>query len=328
MEAGKKKVEILDGINDAFLRILKNNTAGSPMDENIKWTNLTEQRMAELLKKDGYNVGIKVVKRLLKENNFRKRKPFKSIAGGNSEFRDDQFKNIESLKNLYISNGNPVISMDVKKKELIGKFSRGGELYTQERINVNDHDFRSQSTGMAVPHGIYDYTLNKGYINIGTSHDTSEFARDCLLEWWRRYGRKIYKNATSILILCDCGGSNNARYYIFKEKLIELSDKIGIEVRIAHYPPYTSKYNSIEHRLFPHVTRACKGLIFNCLDIVKEAMSQTSTKTGLEVFVDIIDKTYETGLKVKKGFKDNMRIVFDKVLPKWNYWTTPIKLAT
>jgi hypothetical protein len=328
VEAGKKKVEILHGINDVFLQILKNNTAGSPMDENIKWTNLTEQRMEELLKEDGYNVGIKVVKQLLKKNNFRKRKPFKSIAGGNSEFRDDQFKNIESLKSLYISNGNPVISMDVKKKELIGEFSRGGELYTQERINVNDHDFRSQSTGMVVPHGIYDYTLNKGYINIGTSHDTSEFGCDCILEWWQKYGSKIYKKANSILILCDCGGSNNARYYIFKEKLIELSDKIGIEIRIAHYPPYTSKYNPIEHRLFPHVTRACKGLIFNCLDIVKEAMSQTSTKTGLEVFVDIIDKTYETGLKVKEGFKENMRIVFDKILPKWNYWTTPIRLAT
>jgi hypothetical protein len=328
VEAGKKKLKTLLGINDTFLRILKNNTAGSPMCENIKWTNLTERRIAELLQYEGYNVGIKVVKQLLEENNFRKRKPFKSIAGGNSEFRDVQFKNIESLKNIYISNGNPVISMDVKKKELIGKFSRGGELYTQERINVNDHDFRSQSTGMAVPHGIYDYIQNKGYLNIGISHDTSKFGCDCILQWWYKYGRKIYKHANSILILCDCGGSNNARYYIFKEKLIELSDKIGIEIRIAHYPPYTSKYNPIEHRLFPHVTRACKGLIFNCLDIVKEAMSQTSTKTGLEVFVDIIDKTYETGLKVKEGFKENMRIVFDKVLPKWNYRTIPESLAT
>ena len=135
MEAGKKKLKTLLGLNDTFLRILKNNTAGSPMCENIKWTNLTERRIAELLQYEGYNVGIKVVKQLLEENNFRKRKPFKSIAGGNSEFRDVQFKNIESLKNIYISNGNPVISMDVKKKELIGKFSRGGELYTQERIN-------------------------------------------------------------------------------------------------------------------------------------------------------------------------------------------------
>ena len=152
------------GINDAFLRILKDNTAGSPIDQKIKWTNLTKPQIADLLQKAGYNVGVKVVKQLLDRNNFRKRKPFKSISGGNSELRDDQFQNIECLKIIYISNGNPVISMDVKKKELIGEFSRGGELYTQERINVNDHDFRSQSTGMAVPHGIYDYTLNKGYI--------------------------------------------------------------------------------------------------------------------------------------------------------------------
>jgi len=328
VEAGKKKLKTLTGINDIFLRILKDNTAGSPMDENVKWTNLTERRIAELLQFKGYNVGIKIVKQLLCINKFRKRKPFKSIAGGKSKFRDEQFKNIECLKNIYISNGNPVISMDVKKKELIGEFSRGGELYTQEKINVNDHDFRSQSIGMAVPHGIYDYAQNKGYITIGTSHDTSEFGCDCLLQWWQKYGKMIYKNSNSILILCDCGGSNNARYYIFKEKLIELSDKIGIEIRIAHYPPYTSKYNPIEHRLFPHVTRACKGLIFSGLSIIKEAMSQTSTKTGLEVFVGIIDKTYEIGLKVREGFKENMRIGFDKVLPKWNYWTTPIKLAT
>lgn len=141
--------------------------------------------------------------------------------------------------------------------------------------------------------------------------------------WWQKYGSEIYKNANSILILCDCGGSNNARYYIFKEILIELSDKIGIEIRKAHYPPYTSKYNPIELRLFSHITRACRGLIFNSLNIIKEAISQTSTKTGLEVFVGVIDKTYETGLKVKEGFKENMRIVFDEVLPKWNYWTTP-----
>jgi len=328
VEAGKKKLELMPGINEAFLQILKNNTAGSPMDENIKWTNLTRPRIAFLLQEAGYNVGVKVVKQLLKKNNFRKRKPFKSLAGGNSRFRDEQFKNIECLKNIYIENGNPVISMDVKKKELIGNFYRGGELYTQERINVNDHDFKSKSIATAVPHGIYDLTKNKGYINIGISHDTSEFGCDCILKWWEKYGSKIYKNVNSILILCDCGGSNNARYYIFKEKLSELADKIGIEIRIAHYPPYTSKYNPIEHRLFPHIARACKGLIFDSIKTVKDAMMQATTKTGLKVFVNVIDKTYATGQKVKEGFKENMRIIFDEILPQWNYRAVPERLAT
>ncbi|OGV20539.1 MAG: transposase [Lentisphaerae bacterium GWF2_38_69] len=130
------------------------------------------------------------------------------------------------------------------------------------------------------------------------------------------------------MILCDCGGSNNARYYIFKAQLQELANEIGIEIRIAPYPPYTSKYNPIEHRLFPHVTRACKGLIFDSIKTIKEAISQTTTKTGLEVLVDVTEKIYKTGLKVKEEFKKNMKIIFDKLLPKWNYRAVPESLAT
>lgn len=206
---------------------------------------------------------------------------------------------------------------------MIGNFSRGGELYTQERVHVNDHDFRSQSDGIAIPHALYDLGKNTGFITIGTSHDTSEFACDCIYRWWKQIGKSEYTDATSILILCDCGGSNNARYYIFKEKLQMLADKIGTEIRIAHFPPYTSKYNPIEHRLFPHVTHACKGLIFNDIKIVKEAMANTKTKKGLRTIVSVVDKIYETGKKVSEGFKENMRIRFDELLPKWNYRAVP-----
>lgn len=176
---------------------------------------------------------------------------------------------------------------------------------------------------MAIPHGLYDIGLNLGYITIGDSHDTSEFACDCTYKWWQEHGRFNYQNAGSILLLCDCGGSNNARYYIFKEKLQELVNKIGIEIRIAHYPPYTSKYNPIEHRLFPHVTRACKGVIFKSLEIVKEHMGRAGTKTGLKVISSIIGKKYETGKKVADNFKETMKIVFDKFLPQWNYKAVP-----
>ncbi len=206
---------------------------------------------------------------------------------------------------------------------MIGNFSRGGELYTQERVHVNDHDFRSQSDGIAIPHALYDLGQNTGFITIGTSHDTSEFACDCIGQWWKQIGKLEYTDANSILILCDCGGSNNARYYIFKEKLQMLADKIGTEIRIAHFPPYTSKYNPIEHRLFPHVTHACNGLIFNDIKIVKEAMANTKTKKGLRTVVSVVNKIYETGKKVTEGFKENMRIRFDEILPKWNYRAVP-----
>ncbi len=153
-----------------------------------------------------------------------------------------------------------------------------------------DHDFPSLAEGVAIPHGLYDIFRNIGYVTIGTSHDTVEFAMDCIRGWWQTYGHYNYPTATSILLLCDCGGSNNARYYIFKEALQNLVNELGIEIRVAHYPPYTSKYNPIEHRLFPHVTRVCQGVIFESVEIVRDLVASTNTKTGLKVFASIIDK--------------------------------------
>ena len=172
---------------------------------------------------------------------------------------------------------------------------RDGHLYTREELHTFDHDFPSLADGVIIPHSIYDLQLNTGYIQLGTSHDTTEFACDSLRHWWYTYGRPT---ATSILVLCDGGGSNSSRYYIFKQDLQALADEIGVEIRIAHYPPYCSKYNPIEHRMFPHVTRACQGVIFTTIEIVKELMEKTHTEPGLKVFVHIMDQVYQTGRKV------------------------------
>lgn len=206
---------------------------------------------------------------------------------------------------------------------MIGNFFRPGKLYTQERIRVHDHDFRSLAQGLAVPHGLYDVYRNIGYITIGTSHDTSEFASACIRNWWFDHGQFDYPQATAILLLCDCGGSNNARYYIFKQDLQQLADELGIEIRIAHFPPYTSKYNPIEHRLFPHLTRACQAVVLKSVELVKELMSSAKTKTGLEVFASILDKPFATKRKVADDFKETMRIHFDDYLPQWNYTAIP-----
>ena len=215
------------------------------------------------------------------------------------------------------------MSMDVKKKELIGNFFRDGKVYTQEIINVYDHDFASQADGKVVPHGLYDMHRNVGYITLGVSNDTSEFACECVRQWWFNYGKTEYPNSTQVLLLCDCGGSNNARYYIFFDTLQKLSNELNIEIRIAHYPPYTSKYNPIEHRLFPHITRACKGAIFKTVDIANDLIGRASTSKGLKVFSSVLDKTFETGRKYADGFKENMKIKFDNFLPKWNYVAVP-----
>lgn len=158
---------------------------------------------------------------------------------------------------------------------------------------------------------------------LGTSADTSEFACECIRQWWLTHGCINYAGATALLLLCDCGGSNNARYYLFKEALQQLADELNIEIRIAHYPPYTSKYNPIEHRLFPHITRACQGVIFKSVELVNELMAATKTTTGLKVFSGILDRTFETGRKVADDFKETMRIQFDVYLPQWNYVAAP-----
>ena len=323
--AGRKSIiETTEGIEEAFLEIIEEHTAGSPMDKSIKWTNLSRPAIAKKLGDKGFPVSVTVVDKLLKRHGFRRRQAFKSEAGKkNIPNRDAQFKNIERLSKEYHDSGNPVMSMDVKKKELIGNFFRDGTVYTQDVIKVYDHDFASQADGKIVPHGLYDVHRNVGYITLGISNDTTEFACECIRQWWLNYGKIEYPDSTRPLILCDCGGSNSARYYIFKEDLQKLSKELNIEIRIAHYPPYTSKYNPIEHRLFPHITRACKGAIFNTVDIANDFIARTSTSKGLKVFCSVLDKVFETGRKYADGFKENMKIKFDDFLPQWNYVAIP-----
>ena len=160
-------------------------------------------------------------------------------------------------------------------------------------------------------------------MNIGISKDTSEFSCDSIKHWWTTIGCKLYPNASSILILADGGGSNSSRHYIFKEDLQKLVNEIGIEIRMAHYPPYTSKWNPVEHRVFPHITRAMQGVILKSHDMIKTLIDRTSTKTGLNVVTNIINKKYETGRKYATDFKENMKIIFDDYLGQWNYRAIP-----
>lgn len=304
--------------------VIESYTAGDPMNDDCLWTHLYPKKIAQLLfEVQGIKVSHTVVKKLLQQNGFRRRKAEKKVTMGSVEGRNEQFEKIKQLRKQYEQDGNPIISIDTKKKEMIGNFYRAGYLYSQAPVKVNDHDYRSTAEGVVIPHGIYDVQQNHGYIHIGTSYDTSQFACESLLSWWSSNGLKLYPNATSILILCDGGGSNSSHYYIFKEELQKLADEIGIEIRIAHYPPYCSKYNPIEHRLFPHVTRACQGVVFKTLEIVKQLIAQTNTSTGLSVTVKVFDKVYQKGRKVSDSFKDNMSIIFDDYLPKWNYRAVP-----
>ena len=323
--AGRKRYqEHWPDIDAQFLQVLRDHTAGDPMDETVRWTDLSVAEIAELLHVDhDVKVSKFVVRRLLKTHHYRRRKAQKRQTMKATPNRNEQFKNIDRLKSEYEAAGNPIISMDTKKKEHLGTFYRDGHLYTREEIRAYDHDFKSFSEGIVIPHSLYDLRLNVGYIQLGSSHDTSEFACDSFRKWWWTYGRFHYPNATSILVLCDGGGSNSSRHYIFKQDLQNLVDEIGVEVRIAHYPPYCSKYNPIEHRLFPHLTRACQGVLFTSIDLVKYLMEKTQTKTGLKVFVHVLDKVYHTGRKATEAFMRMIPIIHDKILAQWNYRAVP-----
>jgi hypothetical protein len=294
------------------------------MRADVKWTNLSRRQIAQKITELGTPVGRAIVSQLLRKHRYRRRKAQKKkTMGPSNPHRNAQFENIARLKAEYLEAGLPVISMDTKKKELLGNFYRDGQIDTQETIETNDHDFGSSGSGTVIPHGLYDVGKNQGFVHLNTSHDTSELACDGLAAWWEQEGRVAYPQAQKLLVLCDGGGSNSATMYLFKEDLQKLANRLGIAIRVAHYPPYCSKYNPIEHRLFPHLTRACRGVIFHALETVRYYMAKAETSTGLKVKVTILEKVYETGRKYAEGFKETMKIVFDEFLPKWNYRAIP-----
>jgi Rhodopirellula transposase DDE domain len=317
-------IEIGPAIEENFLKVLQDHTAGDPMRVDVKWTNLSRRQIARRVTELGTPISRHTASQLLRKHGYRRRKALKKkTMGPRNPNRNAQFENIARLKRQYLDLGLPVISMDTKKKELLGDFFRDGKIDTQGTIETNDHDFGSAGGGVVIPHGLYDVGKNQGFVHLNTSHDTSELACDSIATWWEQQGRADYPEAKKLLLLCDGGGSNSATRYVFKEGIQKLATRLGIEIRIAHYPPYCSKHNPIEHRLFPHLTRACRGVIFHALETVKHYMAKAETTTGLKVKVSILDKVYTTGQKCSAGFKKNMKIVFDSLLPKWNYRAVP-----
>jgi len=297
-------------LEENFLKVLRDHTAGDPMRAEVNWTNLSRREISRRLEEMGTPACKQVVARLLRQHGYRRRKARKNLTMGSHPDRNAQFENIARLKKAYLDAGLPVLSIDTKKKELLGNFYRDGVIETQETVTVHDHDFASQGQGTLIPHGLYDVGKNLGYLHLNTSHDTTELACDSVGMWWREHGRKHYPEAKKLLLLCDGGGSNSATKYVFKEDLQALANQLGLEIRVAHYPPYCSKYNPIEHRLFPHVTRACKGVIFHTAEIAQQAMAKTATTTGLKVVVGWLNQAYEVGRTYAADFKKTMKIIF------------------
>ena len=294
---------VFPDLGAAFLDIIRDYTAGDPMRPRARWTNLSLRALRKKLIKRGFRVGREAVAGLLRRHRFGRRQAQKKMSTKRHPHRDKQFRIIAQLRRAYENSANPIISVDTKKKEFIGNLYRDGHLYTQATIETLDHDFPSLAQGVVYPHGLYDLKRNTGHINLGTSHDTSRFACDSIAHYWENYGRPANPHATSILLLCDGGGSNSSRRYLFKYHLEQLADRLQLEIRVAHYPPGCSKYDPIEQRFFPQVTRACQGVVFTTLQLAQQKMAETRTETGLRTTVDLLPGKYPTGEKAPPGYK-------------------------
>ena len=314
-----KQVALLQQVQDT----IKDRIAGDPMRQAVVWTDLTPQEISQSLREHAVCAGPRIVRRILDGLGFARRQMLKVLPGGDSPHRDAQFRHLAHLIQEFLAAGNPVLSMDTKKKEYLGTLYRDGKVYCQQALKAFAHDFPSLAHGVIIPHGLYDLARNQGWIHRGLSRDTTAFACDSLRLFWHSDGRRLYPNASAILLLCDGGGSNSCHKHLFKEDLQELVNDLKVPIRMAHYPAYCSKFNPIERRLFSHVTRACQGVLFDSLQTVMGLIQKTKTQQGLSVTVRVLDTLYEGGRTVSEAFKKNMPIVFDTVLPKWNYWAMP-----
>lgn len=310
---------------------MEHDTAGDPMT-GLKWTHKTMRKLADELARHGIMVSANTVGRLLKSIGFSLRVNRKTIESGiknppDPKDRDRQFRYISQMRESFSNAGNPVISVDSKKRELVGNFKNGGKSWECEAIAVKDHDFPSDADGVAVLYGIYSPQINRGNLYVGTSHDTPAFAVRCIAQWWKQIGIKSWPNAASILILADCGGSNCSRSRVWKCRLQnELCNVHNIPVTICHYPPGSSKWNPIEHRLFAEISKNWAGQPLTSYEKIMNYIRTTKTKAGLRVGAHLIRKQYQTGERISDKEMKQISIREHDIFPKWNYTISPSKM--
>jgi hypothetical protein len=298
-------------------------TAGDPMT-GIKWTRRTTEKIADELRSAGIDVCANTVAKLLKGLQFRLRVNHKKLCRGSQADRDAQFAYIAAQREAFTRAGWPIVSIDSKKRELVGNFKNPGTTWSQAPTLVNDHDFRSDAKGIALPYGIYDLGANHGYLFIGTSHDTPAFAVDNLARWWIYNGRRRYPNATELLVLADGGGSNGARTRAWKHALQHhLCDRYGLTVTVCHYPSGASKWNPIEHRVFSELSKNWAGRPLDDYDTILNYARTTRTKTGLHINAYLVNIDYPTGVKISDKAMADLQLRSHATQPARNYSISP-----
>jgi len=302
---------------------MEHETAGDPMS-GLKWTRRTTAKIAEELRTLGLEISARTVAGLLDKMGFSLRVNHKKLSGRSHPERDAQFARIAELRERCAAEHLPLISVDTKKKELVGVFKNPGTKWDREPVRVNDHDFRSDADGIAIPYGVYDVHSNRGTLFVGTSYDTPQFAVDCVEKWWRTEGRHRYPDAGHLGILADGGGSNSSSCRAWKFGLQQrLCNRHRLTVAVAHYPTGASKWNPIEHRFFSELSKNWAGRPLDSHETILNYARTTSTRAGLRVRAHLVRRCYPKGVKITNAQMKALRITKDDALPKWNYTIAP-----
>ena len=322
---GRKTLATRDpGLVGALERQLDPLTRGDPMGP-LRWTCSSAARLAQRLRAEGHPVSERTVNRLLHELGYSLQANRKTLEGRQHPDRDAQFRRIDRRVRAFQRLGQPVVSVDTKKKELIGRYRNGGREWRPkgQPEEVKVHDFIDRELGKAIPYGVYDLTANAGWVSVGVDHDTAEFAVHTLRRWWWQMGRHTYPNAKRLLITADGGGSNSSRSRLWKFELQKLADALGLGISVCHFPPGTSKWNKIEHRMFCHITENWRGRPLVSHEVVVNLIGATTTQGGLAIRSELDEGRYLTGRQVSNEQMDTLSIKRDVFHGEWNYTVSP-----
>jgi len=322
---GRKPIlEREPGLAKALDRLVDPATRGDP-ESPLRWTSKSAAKLAEALRELGHDVVDRTVLRLLKADGYSLQANKKTREGAQHPDRDAQFGHINRTVAEAIAAGQPVISVDTKRRELVGDFKAVGREFepTGKPVEVRGHDFKDKQLGHAIPYGVYDLTADEGWVSVGITRDTATFAVNSILSWWQHLGKQRYPDATTLTITADSGGSNSPRTRLWRVELQRLADETGLQIVVCHFPPGTSKWNKIEHRMFSFVSLNWRGKPLESLEVIINLISATTTSTGLKVYARLDDRVYEKGVEVTDEQLAAVNITRDAFHGEWNYAVTP-----
>ena len=304
--------------------LLESSTRGDPQSP-LLWTSQSTRHLADALVQQGHHVSHHTIARLLDDLHYRLQANRKTTEGSSHPDRDAQFEHINTQVRAFQERGQPVVSVDAKKKELIGDFKNAGRDWQPQGqpVKVRSKDFLDKQLGKGIPYGVYDITANNGWVSVGIDHDTAQFATESLRRWWQHMGSRVYPRAQELLVTADAGGSNGYRIRLWKVAVQELADAIGLRISVCHVPPGTSKWNKIEHRMFCHITENWRGKPLVSRAVIVNLIGNTKTRTGLTITADLDENTYPTGIKVSAAALAAIRLKPDTFHGDWNYTILP-----